>query len=45
MNVDSIRQNHCRFCHTGTANQEIKQQVEMHGYYILQMEGCPSPAM
>lgn len=31
MNVDSIRQNHYRFCHTGTASQVIK----------LQVEGCP----
>lgn len=45
MNIDVIRQDHCRFCHTEAANPEVQQQVEQHGYFILQMEGCPSPVI
>lgn len=39
----SIRFEKCRFCHSETAYPEIEQEINMHGYAILQMEGCPSP--
>lgn len=43
MNIDRITLDQCRFCHTEAANPEVQRQLEMSGYFILQMEGCPSP--
>ena len=45
INIDRINQDQCRFCHTEAANPEVKKQVKKHGYFILQMEGCPCPAI
>jgi len=45
VNIDKIRQDNCRYCHTEAANPEMQQHVRKHGYFILQMEGCPCPAI
>ena len=35
----------CRFCHSeSSVNPEIERRIARDGYFILQMEGCPSPA-
>ncbi|MCU7932652.1 MAG: DUF2024 family protein [Candidatus Thiodiazotropha sp. (ex Codakia rugifera)] len=33
----------CSFCHSESVTPEIEQQLVLNGYFILQMEGCPSP--
>jgi len=30
-------------CHSQDADGEIKDFIEKHGHFILQMEGCPEP--
>lgn len=42
-NPDSLEQSRCNFCHTEMANPDVQQVVEVKGFFILQMEGCPSP--
>lgn len=41
---DELKQLRCNFCHTEIANPEVQRTVEIEGFYILQMEGCPTPA-
>lgn len=43
ISASEINQENCRFCHTETTTPEIERQIEEQGYFILQMEGCPSP--
>ena len=38
----SLEQSRCNFCHTEAANEEVKKKVQSVGYYILEMEGCPT---
>lgn len=38
-----LQQSHCQFCHTAAANPEVARHIQQHGYFILQMEGCPAP--
>lgn len=38
-----LEQSQCNFCHTEVANPEIQRSVEYEGFFILQMEGCPTP--
>jgi len=38
-----LTQERCRFCHTESAIAEVSLMIETHGYFILQMEGCPEP--
>lgn len=38
-----IRQESCRYCHSETARPDIQRHIETQGYFIYQMEGCPSP--
>jgi hypothetical protein len=33
----------CQYCHSEDATPEIERDVQQQGYFILQMEGCPSP--
>lgn len=40
---EGLKQSHCNFCHTEAANPEIAKHIEQHQYFILQMEGCPTP--
>lgn len=40
-----ISQENCRFCHTETATPEVQRQIREHGYFIIQMEGCPAAAI
>jgi hypothetical protein len=42
--VGDIRQESCTYCHSQAADPKVQQHIEQHGYYIYQMEGCPSPA-
>ena len=32
----------CEFCHTEQARPEIERSINATGYFILEMEGCPS---
>lgn len=41
----NITQQSCRYCHSETATPEIEQHLNSNGYFILQMEGCPSPVI
>ncbi|GAA4810718.1 hypothetical protein GCM10011365_14050 [Marinicella pacifica] len=38
-----LKQSHCNFCHSEAANPEVAHHIKNHGYFILQMEGCPAP--
>ena len=38
-----LKQSSCNFCHTEVANPKVQSAVEMEGFFILQMEGCPDP--
>ncbi len=40
---DDVTQESCDFCHSQAANPALQGHIERHGYFILQMEGCPSP--
>ncbi|MCV2884609.1 DUF2024 family protein [Aestuariibacter sp. AA17] len=37
----SVKQQSCAFCHTETANDQIKIDIANKGYHILPMQGCP----
>jgi hypothetical protein len=37
----TISLDQCEYCHREVANPNVKKQIEMAGYYILKMEGCP----
>jgi hypothetical protein len=41
--MNDIRQESCAYCHSEAASPRVQQHIEQHGYYIYQMEGCPSP--
>lgn len=41
-NPAGLVQSRCNFCHTEVANPEVQRAVEYEGFFILQMEGCPS---
>jgi len=38
-----LKQSHCNYCHSEAANPEVAHHIKNHGYFILQMEGCPAP--
>jgi hypothetical protein len=40
---EELKQESCNFCHRQAANPALQSHIERHGYFILQMEGCPSP--
>lgn len=42
--VKDVQQESCIYCHSEAANPAVQQHIEQHGYFIYQMEGCPSPA-
>ena len=42
-NPAGLAQSRCNFCHTEVANLEVQRLVESEGFFILQMQGCPSP--
>lgn len=39
----ALQQQRCNFCHSEVANPKVKRAVEVEGFYILQLEGCPNP--
>lgn len=39
----SLKQENCRFCHSELATPEIEHYIKQHGYFILQLEGYPTP--
>lgn len=41
--ADSLKQERCNFCHSENANIHLKEYIDQHGHYILQMENCPTP--
>lgn len=43
-NGESLEQNRCRFCHSENAHPAVEKAISEQGHFILQMEGCPSPA-
>ncbi len=42
-NAAGLNQSHCNFCHSEVANPEVQLSIKNDGYFILQMEGCPTP--
>lgn len=40
--ASNITVDQCDFCHKEIANPDVKKQIEIQGFYILKMEGCPS---
>ncbi len=43
MKSGKIKLEQCRYCHSQAVTPEIRTQLEQQGYFILQMEGRPSP--
>lgn len=41
-NPKGLEQSRCNFCHSETANPEVANHIKQNGYFILQMEGCPT---
>jgi len=39
---EKITRENCRYRHTETSTPEIRKQIREHGYFIIQMEGCPA---
>ena len=39
---EKITRENCRYRHTETATPEIRKRIREHGYFIIQMEGCPA---
>ena len=37
-----MTQEECQFCHIQEAPERIEKEITAKGYYIQQMEGCPS---
>ncbi len=33
----------CNFCHSEIANTTMAEDINKHGHFILQLEGCPNP--
>jgi len=36
-----LKQSRCNFCHTESASQRVVSDIEVNGFYIIRMEGCP----
>ena len=36
----TITTNECKFCHIEQATQEIMEQIQKNGYFIIEMENC-----
>ena len=39
---EKITRENCRYRHTETATPEIRKRIREHGYFVIQMEGCPA---
>lgn len=39
-----IDQESCVYCHSESANPEVERHIEVNGYFIYPMEGCPTSA-
>jgi len=37
-----MTQEECQFCHIQEAPEKIEKEIATRGYYIQQMEGCPT---
>lgn len=42
-NTEDLEASRCNFCHSRIADPIVQDTIKKEGYYILQMEGCPSP--
>ena len=42
-NPVGLDQSRCNFCHSEVANSDVQREVEQKGFFIFQMEGCPTP--
>lgn len=42
-NGENLQQERCRYCHSENASDDLTKHIREHGFYILQMEGCPNP--
>ena len=40
---ENLQQERCRYCHSENASEDLGKHIQEHGFYILQMEGCPNP--
>ncbi len=41
--AEGLNQSRCKYCHSEVANPDVENHIKSHGYFILQMEGCPAP--
>ena len=39
---EKITRENCRYRHTETATPAIRKRIREHGYFVIQMEGCPA---
>ncbi len=40
--AESLKQERCNLCHSEFADPNLEKHIKKHGYFILQMEGCPN---
>jgi hypothetical protein len=36
-----LKQSRCNFCHTENATPQMVSDIQLDGYHIIRMEGCP----
>jgi hypothetical protein len=36
-----VTQENCAFCHSAEATPELRKQIDVQGYGIYKLEGCP----
>jgi len=39
---EKITQENCHYRHTETVTPEVRKRIGEHGYFIIQMKGCPA---
>ena len=37
----AVTQENCMFCHSAEAPPELRKQIDLQGYGIYKLEGCP----
>ncbi len=37
----TVEQSRCNFCHSENAQPQVIKDIELSGYHIIKMEGCP----
>ena len=41
---EAVSQEQCRYCHSESATPEQQSSINIQGFAVIQMEGCPASA-